>query len=221
MKRLVLLVVSLMLIQYGVAAGDVDALIKQAESGNADAQFRLVNHYGQGIGVPKDLGKAKYWRSKAAENGNAEAQYWTGYTYFYGQDQKRNVKAALEWYERSANQGYGPAQFMAGYIYDQEVFMSGNTQPNLAKAVHWYQLAASQDVMGAQFHLGCFKYFGIGVAPNRAEADALIHRAAGKGQRGAQRFLQNMGSGESLLEICEIHPEPSPNPMLGRVDKQP
>lgn len=198
-----------MFIPHAIAADDINTLIRQAESGNADAQFRLVKSYGQGIGVRKDPNKAKYWFSKAAENGHAEAQYWTGYNYFYGQGGVRNLNKALQWYERSASQGYGPAQFMAGYVHQMGHLLGGNIRPDLAKAVHWYQLAAAKHEMGAQFHLGCFKYFGIGVAKNVAEADALILNAANKGQRGAQRFMQNKGKvGEkNLQEICDIRPE--------------
>ena len=209
MRRFAVFVASLMFLPHAIAADDIDSLIRQAESGNADAQFRLVKPYGQGIGVRKDPNKAKYWFSKAAESGHAEAQYWTGYNYFYGQGGERNLNKALQWYERSASQGYGPAQFMAGYVHQMGHLLGDNIRPDLAKAVHWYQLAAAKDEMGAQFHLGCFKYFGIGVAKNVAEADALILKAANKGQRGAQQFMQNKGkaSEKNLQKICDIRPE--------------
>lgn len=208
MKLIVTIISLFMLTQPATAAEDINNLIRQAEAGNADAQFRLVKAYGQGIGVSKDSNKAKHWFSKAAENGHAEAEYWTGYNYFYGQNIEKNLGKALEWYERSANKGYGPAQFMAGYIYQMGHLLGDSIRPNLAKAINWYQLAVAQGEMGAQFHFGCFKYFGIGVDKNVVEADLLIQKAAAKGQRGAQQFLQSKGEvGEKgLLQICDIYP---------------
>ncbi len=47
---------------------------KEAEAGNAEAQLKLGNAYGEGKGVTKDATQAVTWWRKAAEQGNAAAQ---------------------------------------------------------------------------------------------------------------------------------------------------
>lgn len=207
MVRLTLFVMCLFGFHFSMAS-EVDTLIKQAQAGDAASQFRLVKVYGQGVGTNKNPEKAKYWFGKAAESGYPEAQYWTGYKYFYGQDVKKNLVKALEWYEKSANQGYGPGQFMTGYIYQMGRTVDPDMQANLKKSVYWYQLAAQKEEMGAQFYLGCLKYFGLEIAKNQKEGEALILKASSKGQRGAQRFLESKGKSDmkQLQEICEIYP---------------
>lgn len=209
MARLAGFLIGFLFVTSGVAADDIDNLIREAESGNADAQFRLVKSYSQGIGTPKDPDKARYWLSMAAENGHAEAQYRMGDTYFYGQGKEMDHAKALQWYERSGDQGYGPAQSKAGYVNQMGHLLGGNATLNLGKAVHWYQLAADKGEMGAQFRLGCLNYFGIGVAKDAVQADALISAAANKGQRGAQQFMQNNGklSEGELQKLCDIWPK--------------
>lgn len=48
-------------------------MLKEAESGNADAQFVVANYYRGGRGVPQDRAKADAWLQKAADAGNAPA----------------------------------------------------------------------------------------------------------------------------------------------------
>jgi TPR repeat protein len=46
---------------------------KAADQGYADAQLNLGDTYANGLGVLKDLSKAKYWIKKAYENPKAIA----------------------------------------------------------------------------------------------------------------------------------------------------
>ncbi len=45
-----------------------------AQAGHPDAQYQLGYSYENGIGVPINVGRAKYWYEKAAEQGNANAR---------------------------------------------------------------------------------------------------------------------------------------------------
>ena len=50
--------------------------VKAAEMGYAPAQYEVGEFYYYGISVSgEDMGKAKYWYSKAAAQGHAEAQF--------------------------------------------------------------------------------------------------------------------------------------------------
>ncbi len=190
-----------------LSTNNINLLVEKAEAGDAAIQFQLVKLFGQGIGTAKNPAKAKYWFGKAVENGYPEAQYWTGYKYYYGQDVPKDFTKALEWYEKSASQGYGPSQFMTGYIYQMGRLIDSKLQSNLQKAIFWYELAVQQDEMGAEFHLGCLKYFGLGMIKNQKEAELLILMASRKGQKGAQDFLENKENADVRLlqAICEIN----------------
>ena len=48
---------------------------KSAEQNFSPAQNNLGVCYAEGIGIAKDISKAKYWLKKAAENGNKFAQF--------------------------------------------------------------------------------------------------------------------------------------------------
>lgn len=61
-----------------------DTLHKNAEQGDAMAQFSLGVCYQNGWGVGKDTAEAAKWYSKAAEHGNAGAQYSLGACYVTG-----------------------------------------------------------------------------------------------------------------------------------------
>ena len=54
----------------------MEELIKQAEQGDAKAQFLLGLAYYNGEGTHKNYSKAYYWFQKAVEQGNGEAQDW-------------------------------------------------------------------------------------------------------------------------------------------------
>ena len=45
-----------------------------AQAGHPEAQYQLGYSYENGIGVPINVGRAKYWYEKAAEQGNGNAR---------------------------------------------------------------------------------------------------------------------------------------------------
>ena len=56
----------------------MEELIKQAEQGDAEAQFQLGLAYYNGDGMKKNYSKAYYWFQKAIEQGNNDAQNYIG-----------------------------------------------------------------------------------------------------------------------------------------------
>src|SRR2546425_10209072 len=59
-------------------------LQKEADSGDAVAQYDLGRMYYKGEGVPKDAAKAAEWHQKAAAQGDAEAQGLLAWMYNEG-----------------------------------------------------------------------------------------------------------------------------------------
>ncbi len=104
-------------VKTGVEAwgrGDYTSAIKAwrplAISGDADAQFNLVQAYKLGRGVPVDLKQAEDWYRKAALQGHLQAEDNYGLVMF----QNGNRQQALPWIEKSATRGEPRAQYILG-----------------------------------------------------------------------------------------------------------
>ena len=89
-------------------------LIKKAETGDAQAQFRLGSAYETGQGVGRDAGEAEKWYRRAAEAGLAEAQNSVGSIL----QARGQFTEALPWYEKASNQGHALATNNLAYLYD-------------------------------------------------------------------------------------------------------
>lgn len=53
----------------------MDDLVRNAEKGDVDAQYKLAEIYYNGHGVAKDIEKAIAWYEKSAEQGNSSSMY--------------------------------------------------------------------------------------------------------------------------------------------------
>ena len=74
--RVVLLVATIsILFATSSLSADIKTLRKQAEAGDAKAQFDIGSMYETGSGVKQDYAEAAKWYRKAAERGDARAQY--------------------------------------------------------------------------------------------------------------------------------------------------
>ena len=99
------------------AAKRIDALKKQAESGDVNAQFTLANTYYFGEVVPQDFGQAAVWYRKAADQGNTNAQFSLGMMYVEGQGVEEDDSQAAIWLRKAADQGNPFAQCLLGDMY--------------------------------------------------------------------------------------------------------
>jgi TPR repeat protein len=120
-------------------AGYIATLIKQAESGDAKAQFELGVMYRFGQSVSKDEVEAARWFRKAAEQKNALAQFNLGVAYTNGEGVPKNEAEAVRWYRKAAEQGNAEAQHSLGVAY-----VNGEGVPkNENEAYFWLTLEAS------------------------------------------------------------------------------
>ena len=85
---------------------------KQAEQGNAKAQYQLGMVYinGKGPGTPPDYVEAMKWYRKAADQGNPDAQFQLGSMYENGSGVPKDYAEAMKWYRKAAVQGNTDAQ---------------------------------------------------------------------------------------------------------------
>ena len=79
----------------------IKKLQKEAEEGDAEAQYMLSISFAQGYGNEKSSEKALKWCLKAAENGYARAQCEIGLRYLYGQGLPKDNKQARFWLEKA------------------------------------------------------------------------------------------------------------------------
>lgn len=128
-----------------MATADMATLTRQAQSGDAAAQFDLANEYYQ----QGNHAKAFEWATKAAGQGLAQAQTNLGVMYEFGDGVHQDYHKAVEWYTKAAHQGDEFAQYELGEMYDKGL----GVRQNKSTAKHYYGQACDH---GNQ--LGCDNY---------------------------------------------------------------
>lgn len=119
---------------------------REAEAGDATAQYNLGNAYMRGLEVARDYRVAAEWFAKAAAQNDAKAQYKLGYLHFEGKGVARDYKKAYQLLRKSAQQEYSPAQFYLGRLYAEGL---GVEQDN-RKALYWFTEAAEDNYSPAK-----------------------------------------------------------------------
>lgn len=78
-----------------------DELLKLAENGDVEAQYKLALCYHKANGVEEDFEKALYWYEQSANRGYLKAQSWLGCNYRngynYGMRVEKDFDKALYW----------------------------------------------------------------------------------------------------------------------------
>lgn len=125
-----------------------------AESGEAEAQYRLGLLYYTGKGVPENERKAFDLLLKAARQKHYDAAYQLGNLLAFGQDAPKIVAdpdvEAARWYYEAATNGHADAQYSLGLL-----FLTGKgVVKDTKEATHWIQQAAKNGHKEAQSHLG-------------------------------------------------------------------
>ena len=119
-----------------------ESLVKDAERGDAVAQYNLGVMYSAGKGVQQDVAQAINWYRMAAEQGLAAAQHNLGVMYKEGKGVPRDYAQGKYWYRKAADGGNAQAQLNLGYMYHHGQGMP----PNLVIACALYKIAGAQDV---------------------------------------------------------------------------
>ena len=123
-----------------VLSSPMEDLTRCAEQGFGRAQFFLGVTYGNGGGIPKDVGEALRWFRLAAEQGFSGAQFNLGVMYDYGRGVPEDDAEAIRWFRLAAEQGYATAQYNLGVMYG-----NGDGVPeDPVLALMWCLLSAAQ-----------------------------------------------------------------------------
>ncbi len=81
-----------------------------AGCGDAEASFRLGQHYGLGLGCDQSYGEAVHWYRRAAAAGHAGAQCNLGFMYGTGRGVPQDYVQAYAWYNLAAAAGQDTAR---------------------------------------------------------------------------------------------------------------
>jgi len=101
---------------FSGCAHAADWYLKAAESGHAEAQYRLASLYHGECSDIKDEVVARYWYVKAAEQGHVYAQVEAGLMYRHGWP-NYDYKLAAQLLLQAAQQGNKRAQYELGEMY--------------------------------------------------------------------------------------------------------
>lgn len=100
--RALIYVLILSLFTLSAHAANQASTLRQAQTGDMEAQFKLGYLY-QSLGKNQsDFQTAIRWYKKAAASGQARAAFALGLMYEHGQGVEKNVAKAIDWYERAA-----------------------------------------------------------------------------------------------------------------------
>ncbi len=144
----------------------VAACGRQAEQGDAHAEFMLGAMYQFGEGVLRDQVRAGMWYRKAADQGVAAAQYNLGVMYDTGQGVTQDHAMALQFYRAAADQGMAGAQYNLALSYAQGL----GVPQDYEAAAALYRQAAEQGFAAAQLNLGALYQSGDGVPQDYVQA---------------------------------------------------
>jgi TPR repeat protein len=115
-------------------------LERAAKQGLAPAQFRLGGLYEKGIGVEKDLARARDLYLAAAQKGNAKAMHNLAVLCAEGVNGTRDYETAAGWFRKAADHGIKDSQYNLAILYGRGM----GVKQNYAESYKWFVLAANQ-----------------------------------------------------------------------------
>ena len=122
--------------------------LKAANGGYRDAVLAMGWYYLGGVGVERNLEKAKKWYRKSARHGEAKAMFSLGRIARIEQD----FKDSLAWFNRAASAGHARSLYYIGSQY----WHGHGVQQDKKKAMNFFHIAAKKKVKEA---LRVLKYF--------------------------------------------------------------
>ena len=170
--------------RYGISAsaGTTDGLMKNAQNGDPEAQFKLGNMYLRGVGIKRDSEKAIYWLKLAAQQGKTAAQYNVACCYLNGLGVPQDkITAVMMFNEAAKNGDLDAMNNLAGCC------MRGDgTSKDQGLAARYYKQAAEQSHAKAQYNYGECLFNGYGVPKDQGEAVKWYKQAAEQGDPDGQ-----------------------------------
>ena len=177
-------------------AADLNVLIAKANTGDADAQYKLGTMYSNGDGVERDPDQAFAWFQKAAHQGNTRAMYALAVSYYNGSvlggSVGTNVEKAWIYFTLATLRGDTQAAEEANRVaaelgkhglsdaqYQLAVMLLKGEEapPDVVRAVRMLENLAQSGSFEARLELANIYEKGVGVPINGEKAVYWMHQA--------------------------------------------
>lgn len=122
---------------------------KAAEQGNSDAEMFCGMAYLNGIGVTKNIDRARSFIIKAAQNGDGAGQSELA-KLFLNSKHQQDQKMGMIWLKKAVDKGDLNAEYMMGY----QLLKGGNIEKDIPKAIELLVTAANNHITNARLLLG-------------------------------------------------------------------
>jgi len=163
----------------------VDAILREAQGGDKNAQYKMGAMLCEGDGIEQDKGKASYWFMQAAQQGLAEAQYQMSRMLFLGDGVEQDEEYALRLLWKAAEQGHIEAQHNLGV----KLYFGEGVGMDRQGAAQWFLKAANQGFPQSQNNIGWMLAIGDGVQQNMEKGRKWLEDAAANGNIEAQMHI--------------------------------
>ncbi|TCM66476.1 TPR repeat protein [Acinetobacter calcoaceticus] len=191
LKKITALLLGLTMTQLGFSAPYSAELVKDAESGHAQAQYDVGNaiYFGQGVTKNKSAGFA--WLLKSAQQGYAPAQFSVAESYYWGIGTAKDRKTAFNWYQKSSDQKYAAATYHLGMAYLNGSGVAQNIEKGQLLRIQAGEMGhiAAQIDLAQEYRMGGEEY---GIEVDEQQAAYWYRKAAVLGDRNATYNLGMM-----------------------------
>ena len=160
---------------------DVKQLARDAEHGDAEAQFKLGSLYYEGEIFAKDIEKGMFWLDKAAAAGNVNAMINCSIHWLYEDDDDDNNRIGRLWGMAAAASGNSNGQFN----YAVRLQNGDGGLADTRRAIRYYRLSAGQGNADAKCNLGAALIDGDGVRQDVVKGIGLMNEALDKDNAAA------------------------------------
>jgi len=184
MKNLLVTII-IILFQTTVVSQNFKELEKNANKGEAKAQFKLGYKY-QKDSILLDLDKAIYWYKKSAEQDFAIAQSYLGSLLF---NDFKDMEKAFYWLEKSANNGDSLGEYYMGLFYSNGI---GFVDKNERLGFYWYKKSAENNNSIAQFLVAINYFYGIGTLIDKKKSASWMRKSYENGYQDAKNKWEEL-----------------------------
>jgi TPR repeat protein len=172
-----------------------------AEAGDLESAYYVGFFYEVGgIGLPKDLEKARYWLLYAAEGNYADAQCSAGSSYEDGVLFEQDTQLARYWYDQCMENGGAQSYFHIGSMYSG----GSGVQIDSERAKYYFLKGAELGSSQSMYALAKMYARGENFVVDYAKARELLEQAANLGMRPAAYELGRVnrdGAGAAINEV--------------------
>jgi len=131
---------------------ELNELTENADSGDAEALYKLGDLYFYGEEVEESYEKALCFYSEAEKRGHTKATYSIGWLYEHALGVAKSYAVAIEHYTRGAEQGSIDSMYRLGAIYYDDEESDIKREPK--KSLFWFEKAAEAGELRAYSFVG-------------------------------------------------------------------